>query len=181
MTPARALNRVTTLGKVGLSGNTQFPHLHLTVRKDGEVVDPFDADGQLTCGSLPTKTLWTEDVSYQSGGLLDVGFAAGVPDYDDVKAGRVPPPDSESAEALVIFALAFGARAGDSLRLRIRGPAGEVIDETVPLNKTQALVFRAVGKRRGARGWAQGRYFGEATHARNGIVLSTREISIRLD
>ncbi len=29
------------LGLVGLSGATIFPHLHLTVRKDKEIVDPF--------------------------------------------------------------------------------------------------------------------------------------------
>ncbi|MDQ3558421.1 MAG: M23 family metallopeptidase, partial [Pseudomonadota bacterium] len=34
-----------TIGRVGLSGQTEFPHLHLTVRRDGEVIDPFAAEG----------------------------------------------------------------------------------------------------------------------------------------
>ncbi len=29
------------LGLVGLSGRTEFPHIHITVRKNGKVVDPF--------------------------------------------------------------------------------------------------------------------------------------------
>ena len=29
------------LGRIGLSGMTEFPHLHFTLRKDGKVVDPF--------------------------------------------------------------------------------------------------------------------------------------------
>src|SRR5262245_17608090 len=29
------------IGHVGLSGKTEFPHLHLTVRRGGKVVDPF--------------------------------------------------------------------------------------------------------------------------------------------
>ena len=29
------------IGRVGLSGNTEYPHLHMTVRHNGVVVDPF--------------------------------------------------------------------------------------------------------------------------------------------
>lgn len=45
----------TVLGQIGLSGRTQFPHVHLSVRKDGKVVDPFDPDGSVTCGE-PDET-----------------------------------------------------------------------------------------------------------------------------
>lgn len=47
------------LGKVGLSGYTQFPHLHLSVRKDGKSIDPFVGEDRTEkCGPGPTP-LWT--------------------------------------------------------------------------------------------------------------------------
>ena len=39
--PGERVSAGAVLGQVGLSGDTEFPHLHLTVRKDGRVVDPF--------------------------------------------------------------------------------------------------------------------------------------------
>ena len=46
------------LGQVGLSGKTQFPHVHLSVRHNGTVVDPFDPDSRDTCNpEPPTDTL----------------------------------------------------------------------------------------------------------------------------
>ena len=45
----------TRLGQVGLSGRTQFPHVHLTVRKDGNPIDPFDPDGKITCDAADTN------------------------------------------------------------------------------------------------------------------------------
>jgi murein DD-endopeptidase MepM/ murein hydrolase activator NlpD len=40
------------LGRVGLSGKTEFPHLHLTVRHGAQVVDPFAPDRRRS-GKLP--------------------------------------------------------------------------------------------------------------------------------
>ena len=39
--PGDRVNMGHPLGQVGLSGKTEFPHVHLTVRLNGEVVDPF--------------------------------------------------------------------------------------------------------------------------------------------
>ena len=48
------------LGLVGLSGKTQYPHVHLSVRRDGREIDPFDSDGARSCGSDdgPGDDLW---------------------------------------------------------------------------------------------------------------------------
>ena len=39
--PGQQVKRGDVLGRVGLSGQTEFPHLHITVRRGGTVVDPF--------------------------------------------------------------------------------------------------------------------------------------------
>lgn len=172
----------TVLGQIGLSGRASFPHVHLTVRKDGETVDPFDPDGQITCGAPSDDTLWDAPIAYQAGGLLDVGFADRVPEYDAIKAGDAARFDLPAdAAALVIFGYAFGSQAGDEMRLSIEGPEGTVIDETVTLERTQAQVFRAVGRRLRTEAWATGSYHGTVSMIRAGEEISTMQetISIR--
>lgn len=168
------VRKSTVLGQVGLSGRTQFPHVHLTVRKDGEVVDPFDPDGTITCNAPSTQTLWQTPVPYRPGGVLTVGFADAVPRFDDVKAGRAAaatlPVD---APALVIFGYAFGGKAGDQMRLQITGPQGAFMDETVTLDKNQAQFFRAVGKRLTTNAWPRGTYSGTVTLMRGARVINS--------
>jgi hypothetical protein len=113
------------LGLVGLSGNTEFPHVHLVLRRNGQVVDPFDPDGQITCGTPDPETLWSLPVTYAPGALLNMGFATAVPDYDSVKAGTAGMEAiTRDAPALVVWGFAFGGRKGDSMRIRITGPSG---------------------------------------------------------
>ena len=171
----QVVKRGQALGLVGLSGRAQFPHVHLTVRKDNVVIDPFDPDGKIECGSPSTETLWDQKITYQPGGLLDAGFSDQIPEYDKVKAGTAGvsqlPPD---APAMVIFGFAFGGRAGDVLRLRIDGPSGRVVDGKATLEKTQAQLFRAYGKKRTSATWPKGTYQGQVTMTRNGKVLQTK-------
>ncbi|MEP0145519.1 MAG: M23 family metallopeptidase [Tateyamaria sp.] len=162
----------TVLGQVGLSGRTQFPHVHMTVRKNGEVVDPFDPDGQITCGTPSTETLWKTPPIYRPGGILTVGFADAVPDFGDIKAGTATAETlSRTAPALVVFAHIFGGQSEDIIAFRIDGPKGVFLDETVVLEKNQAQLFRAVGKRR--RGdWDSGTYNGTVRLIRDEQVIN---------
>lgn len=168
------------LGRIGLSGDTQFPHLHLAVRQGGVAVDPFAPDAPDACGELPAEDLWAGEVALAPGGVTDAGFATGVPDYAEVTAGtadRAP----RSGEPLVLFALMFGGRAGDVVRLQVEGPAGTVIDHEEALERTQAQLFRAAGLRAPEGGWPSGHYKGTATLLRSGEVLSMREVEATLD
>ena len=171
----------TTLGQVGLSGQTQFPHVHLTVRHKGQVVDPFNPNGLIACGEDAPRgdTLWQNPIAYQAGGMISVGVWDAVPDYDAIKAGRVNADAlPATSPALVVFGYAFGARAGDVMRLTLTGPTGEVVSQDMALNKTQALLFRASGKR--GTSWPTGTYKAEATLLRDGTPIDsmTRDIEI---
>lgn len=171
----------TVLGQVGLSGLTEFPHLHLSLRRDGEEIDPFDSAGTETCAPGDAH-LWQSAPPYQPGGMLMVGFAPGIPGYDAVQAGSAARAElARDAPGLVLFGYAYGGQKGDTMRLVISGPQGAVIDEVMPIDADQARFFRAAGKRRPAGGWPAGRYVGEVELRRNGQVLGrlTREISLR--
>lgn len=161
----------TPLGRVGLSGRTEFPHLHLSVRHDGQVVDPFHPLANDTCtqdAALPG--LWDSPLPYQPGGLLTLGFATAVPDYDAVKAGTASVQPTRDSPALVLFVYGFGARPGDQLDMAIEGPEGQFFDNTQTLDRQQAQYMRAAG-RRTDQGLTPGLYTGQVSLRRDGQVL----------
>jgi murein DD-endopeptidase MepM/ murein hydrolase activator NlpD len=161
------------VGLIGYSGRAEFPHMQLTLRRDGETVDPFAPDGA-SCDALPARTLWADQIPYRPGGLLSAGFAFDVPDYDRVKDGTAGesalPPD---APALVLWGYGFGARPGDRVTLVIDGPEGRFFQTEQTLDRAQALYFRAGGRRQQPGGWPHGTYEGTVTLIRDGAVLET--------
>jgi len=181
-------DRVATgaaLGAVGYSGRTQAPHVHLSLRKDGAVIDPFSPDAGDTCGlaAEPDAALWAEPIAYVPGGLLGLGFSAGVPDYADIKAGTAAAPRlAARGPGLVLWGYAFGGRTGDRMAFRITGPGGEVVHRNeVALDKAQAQFFRASGRRTPDAGWPAGIYRGEVILSRDGQPLSRLYGEITVD
>jgi murein DD-endopeptidase MepM/ murein hydrolase activator NlpD len=161
------------LGSVGHSGEAEFPHLHLSVRHDGQIVDPFVGIGrQANCGLGP-KPLWRAEALNQLTGAMTavfhVGFHDGKPEARDARNGVIGTPALDrAAEALVLWADIYWPDAGDELRLRIVGPDGRpVIDKAATIETTQARRFAFVGKKRTAAAWPAGDYLGEVTLVRD--------------
>ncbi|MSO74315.1 MAG: M23 family peptidase [Alphaproteobacteria bacterium] len=91
------------LGKIGLSGRSNFPHLDFSARRKGEIIDPFlDGEPNMNC-ERPGSSLWTEAaraiMPYQPGGVLLAGFASVEPDKTAVRDGA---PDKAEQIALSI-------------------------------------------------------------------------------
>lgn len=167
--PGQAVEAGAVLGQVGLSGNTEFPHLHLAVRKDGAELDPFDTEADAVCGG-GAPALWAEPVGYVAGGMIAAGFATGVPAYEAVQAGTAGETIAADAPALVFWAYYFGPRAGDQVRLEITGPEGAFFEDVFMVEKTQARAFRAGGKKLRAP-LPAGPWTGTATLIRQGAAL----------
>jgi len=168
------------LGQVGLSGYTQFPHVHLSVRHDGAMIDPFAPDGGV-CGAAPTRDLWEKTPPYQPGGLIGAGFATRVPSYEAVKAGTAAATALDhQAPALVLYGYAFGGRQGDVIEITINGPNGQVITHSEGLKKTQAQLFTAAGKRQPPGGWPKGRYVGIVRLLRGGQEIDSKRVEIAI-
>jgi hypothetical protein len=169
------------LGLVGLSGNTEFPHLHLSLRRDGQPVDPFDPDGQITCGAPDPVTLWAQPVAYVPGAIVTAGFATAIPDFAAIKAGTAARAITRDAPALVAWGHAFGGRAGDTLRITLSGPDGVISDHTDALEADQAQFFRAAGRRMRGEGWPPGTYRADITLSRDGQVIDSQMISTEVE
>ncbi len=171
--------RGDVLGLVGMSGKAQFPHVHLSVRHDGQLVDPFDASSPLAGCGQNGKALWQEDRNpgYVPGGLIYSGFSTRVPEYAEVKAGSAARRSlAPVAGALVLFTYAFDGKRGDVIRLQIDGPQGQVLSQNVLLEKDQAQFFRAAGKRLRAARWPAGTYTGTVVMMREGRELDRQQV-----
>ena len=164
------------IGRVGLSGMTEYPHLHFTVRQRGQVVDPFAAGAPPgSCGQ--GASLWAAPLAYEPSAVLNTGFAAGPVSMEAVESGvlgeAAPGVDTP---ALVAFARAIGLQAGDVQAITLKDPAGAVLaeNEAEPLDRPKAQVLLFAGKRRPASGWANGTYRATYTVRRNGSVALER-------
>lgn len=161
------------LGSVGHSGEAEFPHLHLSVRRDGQVVDPFVGLGRKESCGLGPKPLWHKDALAQLTGAMTavfhVGFHDAKPEARDARNGVIGVQVlARTAGALVLWADMYWPEAGDQMRYRIVGPDGRpLVDKTDRIEKTQARRFAFVGKKRTAAEWPAGAYVGEVTLVRD--------------
>ena len=167
------------LGLVGQSGNADFPHLHLTLRRDTGWTDPF-APGAVGCGG-ETRGLWQPPLAVAPGGIASAGLAAEIPSFDAIKAGLPATPLPADAAAVVIWVQVFGGRAGDAILFTLTGPKGDLLTERVALDRTQARLFRAVGKRLRAATWPDGPYTGTARLMRGATEIDRITAETTLD
>ncbi len=186
--PGERVKPNQVLGLIGLSGNTNFPHLHVTVWRNDKVVDPFSReDAALPCNPRADQKenygLWTTKMKYRPITLLGSGFATEVPD----KAKMRDTPQSldnisMNAPAVLFWADLAGIRGGDDLSLRITSPDGRVFAEhTEKVARTVPLHFVYLGKRNKTP-MLPGNYTAQITVTRDGamppILQSSRTVAI---
>lgn len=163
---SQQIERQQALGQVGLSGKTEFPHVHLTVRHDGQVIDPFTGQPHKIGCHADGRALWRDlAVSYEEVALYNLGFSAAEPKPDAIRKGqRGSETLSIDAPVLVLWVDIFGVKAGDQLQFRVTAPDGRVIhDHTTRIERTQARRFSFAGVRRKSDRWPAGTYHGEVS------------------
>lgn len=179
------------LGYVGSSGRAAFPHLHLSVRHEGRVVDPFTTDiitaNPPACGAgSDTAQLWDDSVLGQFPGTMtavyNTGFAPSVPNREIVKAGQYTVTSlSASSAALVFWVEMFWTSDRDKIELKIIDPNGVVLVNNSPVPpRERATSFFYAGKKRPADKWPTGVYTGEVRMLRDngdGSVTELRGVS----
>lgn len=176
------VKRGTVLGEIGLSGKTQFPHLHLSVRENGNVVDPFNTGDVRECG-VQGESLWHDTPDYHPGALIEAGFTDHVPEYQAVRDGTARKRElPATAGGLVLYGFAYGGQQGDVMRIEIIDPNGRPIgSEDTYLGKNQALFFRAYGKRLTTSQWPSGTYDGIVTMIRDDKMISRTQTQVTVN
>ena len=171
------------LGRVGLSGLTEYPHLHFTVTFQGKVVEPF-AFGlpEGSCGG--GRSLWESSLqsvlAYKPRAVLNVGFANGEVKMQAIEAGDVAMPTLESP--LVAYVRVIGMKAGDTQKLQIAAPDGSILvaASAKPLDRDKAQAMMFVGKKPPAGGWPHGIYGATYTISHNNTVVFERSFTTEL-
>lgn len=152
------------IGQVGLSGDTEFPHLHLGVSRDGKVVDPFTGRSTGTGCGVSSSSEWRPEVAerlrYARRQIYHLGLAGQIPTTDRVRAGDYGASlIGTDAPVLAAWVEAFGVATGDTVRLRLEGPKSDVVvDSSTVVERDQARVFQWAGRRSGGTSWLPGDY-----------------------
>jgi len=155
------------LGQVGLSGKTEFPHLHLSVRKAGRVIDPFapNAHSQNTtsCQQGETKTLWQANTAnalpYQQMIITNHGIHSAVPKKREARTGQYRQQSlMPNAKAIVLWIDSILPKKGTQVQAVLRFPSGKKRAFTYTLEKNKAQWFQYFGIKLKTDSWPLGRY-----------------------
>ncbi len=155
------------IGLVGHSGMAMFPHVHLSVRHRGEVIDPFIGVGPARDCEVGAAPLWSASalraLAQDMTSIYNVGFANKRPVARSIREGvyreKAMPRNSP---ALILWAEIFWVRPNDKVRLRISGPNGEVvIDHLNVLERREARRMVFAGREKTGLFWPTGQYRGE--------------------
>jgi hypothetical protein len=162
------------LAHVGLSGDTEFPHLHFSVRHANQVVDPF-APATTTGCEAQAESLWIPAVvgrmPYRRGVALNTGFASAQTSGPAIEE-RAAPAASADGPALVAYARLIGVELGDVIAITVLGPDGKalVAGTLPPLDHDKDEFLAQVGRKRPPQGWARGVYTAVLEVRRAGAV-----------
>ncbi|MFB2938850.1 M23 family metallopeptidase [Aerosakkonemataceae cyanobacterium BLCC-F154] len=182
--PNTSVSSGAVLGMVGESGLASFPHVHLTVRYQNKVVDPFVGTGSSQGCNVARQSLWQQPLEYVSTGLIRSGFAPKQPTMGEIWQGEFGETSlGKNNPALLFWVQAFGVRQGDEEQFRLITPDGKVsIDRKQPLKSTHRVWLSYVGKRNSAnQPLIPGVWRGEYRLVRGNKVLieSIREVQLR--
>jgi Peptidase family M23 len=156
------VQRNAELGLVGFSGMAAFAHVHLTVRQNGKIVDPFDTQNTSQCG-LNHPMLWTKETkkqfTYAKADLIGFGFSPTKVELSDLMMGKVP--DTAPAKgwpALVAYGWVINLKVGDKVSVLLDGPENISVQNSVTLDRNKAQYLLFAGKKPKGNQWPAGDY-----------------------
>lgn len=162
-----------TLGLVGQSGKTEFPHLHFMVFFKGQPVDPFTGvtirDATKVGGNM-----WRAEarakLQYRESNIYHAGFAASAPKFQAARRGdyasaRLPAPFKN----LFVWMDIFGVHNGDQITVQLIGPGKKPVATrrlNMKLKRPRARQFLQMGFKARQGSWPVGDYRSEITLTR---------------
>jgi hypothetical protein len=144
---------------IGASGLAEFPHVHLSIRRDGVTVEPLTGRplrlGAEACGDT-TDGLFEPSVerllSRSPTAILDLGVAKAPPELPNlVREGG--PPLVKLSEAIVVWVWAINVEQGSLFRIQLldqdRTPILDIKTRALEGRKANYLAY--VGGKHGTR------------------------------
>ncbi|EAU40827.1 Peptidase M23B [Fulvimarina pelagi HTCC2506] len=170
--------RGAVIGAVGASGMAAFPHLHLTIRRGDQDIDPFSGKPVGTgCNGVVRDSLWSasaQDFFQQADvHVMAFGMAGRPPDYKSLMTDGPPPNLTARDRATIGWGWFLNLRKGDRLQFKITAPDGStyIETETKPLGHRKAAYMQFVGRGRSPE---PGDWTLEVGLKRDGEVVETK-------
>lgn len=184
----QGVKRGDRIGAIGLSGYTQFPHVHVSVRRGKQVIDPLSGRpmGQAACNSGGAKAIDPTTALFSAEAVarikrfatphMNSGFSSAIVKREQALAGNLPKP--EIGTPLVFYAFMMNLNKGDRLRITVRetptaGGAGKIwsqqTSKPLPVDRPSHIIY--AGRKSGGR--ARHRYRGFVELIRDGKVIFT--------
>ncbi len=173
------------IGQVGLSGLTEFPHLHFMVHaprsEPGEEIstDPFDG-GKLEDGAcdVAPEQLWRQEIDYQAAAVMPPVIDSRQRTRETMWQGQSPILPT-NAPALIVQSRGFHAKQGDIWRIQLVDPDGTMrVNKSVEQKSGLQRVTAFAGIRRPQRGFKPGRWRASVELFRNSNSLGRQMSSV---
>jgi hypothetical protein len=151
------VNKGQQLGEVGASGMAQFPHVHITVRKGDEIIDPLtgrtmaegcSADAGTDASLFEAGIVGEIDTTAPE--ILAMGIAGAPIKHDDLVRQGPPPVATAKDQMFVAWVWLANLEKGDRIRIALKSDDGSSMVEltTEPVDRNKASYSAFAGKRR---------------------------------
>jgi murein DD-endopeptidase len=147
--PGDQVEKGTVLGLVGASGLASFPHVHLTLRYNGQVIDPFVGPGATAGCNVTRHPIWEKPLAYIPTGLIRAGFSTQPPTMDELWQGKFNETIlPENSPALLFWVQVYGVLTGDKMIFNLDDPQGnKVVNHESFVNESSKTWMGYVGER----------------------------------
>ena len=161
------------IGQIGLSGLTEFPHLHFEVRRNDLVIDPFTGTVAETGCNGPAEPMWTDaalqSLKYIPSLVMRIGFSDRILNRTAIEYGlhQTGKPLARTSDTLLLHVYAAGLYTGDIARFQLTDPAGEIfVDAERIIDENAAVQVLRAGAADRTTPWEPGTYTGLFTLSR---------------
>ena len=157
------------IGQIGLSGQTEFPHLYFAVLHKGQYFDPFTGINLSNIKNKEAfKPFWSvkakKRFKYKEIALINTGVSLEAPLLEKIKQGKLE--DIKLAQDTPLFYLwmqGFHLKTGDYMKIKLENPSGEkILDKVqkISSNDLEQVVFFDI-KKEEEEDWEIGVYKGK--------------------
>lgn len=156
------------LGLVGMSGLSEYPHLHFSVRHHDRHIDPFRGRGADPACGATASALWQAPIMARlpspRGAVFNAGFASDTPTQDAAQTSLARRPELGRDRPLIVWGHVFNVDVGDVITLRLATADGTTIaEDSHRVERRQVRLLRFTGRRPPPGGWPAGAYTGIVT------------------
>lgn len=179
------------IGLVGMSGNTEFPHIHVGIRKNDNPIDPFtglNPTSNYDCGDFNEedyKPLWDSTtirkLKYIDTAILNFHSTDKKPTKLLARTGRYRENEiNETSDKLILWADIMGVKKDDIIKLEILDQDKKLFNFEKTLEKKYVLYFVFAGKKLENLNLKKGLYTTKISIYRNNNLILNQENELKV-